>query len=121
MESGKRNAQFKADLQYKTEMLGGRWGEKLRNSQGHIWGLIGSTVGWGQGASEAVTLLELPDLNGEVFSLVGQGWVSFGCLVEQGACQGMEQPGNSSGTFPVFCPSTALSGTLEICLSPPGE
>lgn len=88
--------------------------------QGQVWGsesLLAAQFNGSRGASGAVTLLELPDLRKEIFSLVRQGWLSFGCLVEQGACQGMEEPGNCSGTLLTFRPSTALSGTLEICLS----
>lgn len=115
---------LKEDLQDKVEMLGGRWGEKWRNRQGLIWGAqspLAAQFNGARRASEAVTLLELSDLNKEVFCLARQGWVSFWCLVEQGACQGMEKPGNSSGTLLTFGPSTALSGTLENCLIPRGQ
>lgn len=84
---------LKEDLQDKVEMLGGRWGEKWRNRQGLIWGAqspLAAQFNGARRASEAVTLLELSDLNKEVFCLARQGRVSFWCLVEQGACQGME-------------------------------
>lgn len=76
----------KEDLQ--SEMLEGRW-EKGRNGQGQIWGLRAREQHSLMGPGEPQRL-EVPDLNKEVFSLVRQAWVSLGCLVEQGACQGME-------------------------------
>lgn len=76
----------KEDLQ--SEMLEGRW-EKGRNGQGQIWRLRAREQHSLMGPGEPQRL-EVPDLNKEVFSLVRQAWVSLGCLVEQGACQGME-------------------------------
>lgn len=72
---------LKEDLQDKVEMLGGRWGEKWRNRQGLIWGAqspLAAQFNGARRASEAVTLLELSDLNKEVFCLARQGRVSFG-------------------------------------------
>lgn len=75
-------------------MLGGRWGEKWRNRQGLIWGAqspLAAQFNGARRASEAVTLLELSDLNKEVFALQGR----VGCLLVFGGARSLSRNGEA--------------------------